>query len=52
MGLDPIETCESSIPELLGEMLCVMVAPTKNEFLENLSKVHSNIAGAMQEYKF
>lgn len=24
LGLDPIETCESSIPELLGEMLCFM----------------------------
>lgn len=23
LGLDPIETCESSNPELLGEMLCV-----------------------------
>lgn len=27
LGLDPIETCESSIPELLGEMLCVMGRP-------------------------
>lgn len=42
MGLS-IETCRSSIPELLGEMLWV-TGSTHGEFLENLSKVHSNIA--------
>lgn len=49
MGLS-IETWKSSIPELLGEMLCVTCS-TLSEFLENLSKVHSNIAGAMQKHK-